>query len=138
MTDEERATAESEHLEQRIHVLHELGHRLFDRSRKLRDSLICLLVTVLLMIGCSLGLGLAILRTEFEWLALGLFVAGMLVMVAGIVLAIQELIGALVPLMFEHEMMEDELPPHDPGAIRPDCQAGNAKTRKSESSKEGP
>lgn len=106
MPETQRESLEAQHLRDRDDVLHELGHQLYDRSLLLRDSLICLLVTVLAMIGCSLSLGMTAVWTPFEWLALVLFVVGMMVMILGIVRAIQELVGALSPLAFEHEMME--------------------------------
>lgn len=106
MAEERHSSLEALHLRERDEVLHELGHQLYDRSRMLRDSLIFLLITVLAMIGCSLSLGMMGLWAPFAWVALALFVTGMLVMLLGIVRAIQELLGALNPLIFEHEMME--------------------------------
>ena len=97
---------ETAHIERRLHVLDELGHQLFDRVRYVRDSLVCLLVAVLLMLGCSLAIGLTAVVAWFHRIALALFVLGVLVMMLGIVKAIQELWIALSPVLFEHEMME--------------------------------
>lgn len=105
-------TAEGDHLNKRIQILDELGHRLFVRVRLLRDSLVCLLISVLSMLGCSLALGLAPMAELLGVLALALFVAGVGAMFWGIVKAIQELRGALDPLAYEHDQIERWL--HDP------------------------
>ncbi|NUQ63818.1 MAG: DUF2721 domain-containing protein [Pirellulales bacterium] len=94
------------HFQKRSEVLDELGHQLFTRARMIRDSLVCLLVTVLLMLGCSLVLGVAPLLPSFAWLAPTLFVAGVVVMMLAVLRAIQELRIALSPLAFEHDMLE--------------------------------
>ncbi len=97
---------ERNRLETRLHVLDELGHQLFERARLIRDSLVCLLVAVLAMLACSLALGLEPLAPAFGLAALALFVVGILVMMAGIVRAIQDLAATLYPLRFEHDMIE--------------------------------
>ncbi len=97
---------EVSHWRHRLHVLDELGHQLYHRVRYIRDSLICLLVAVLAMLGCSLAIGLAAVAANFNSIALALFVLGVVVMMLGIVKAIQELFIALHPVLFEHEMME--------------------------------
>lgn len=94
------------HIQRRLEILDELGHMIFARARLIRDALICLLVTVLLMLGCSLNLGIAKRWPAVEWLAPILFVAGVAVMALGIVRAIQELCAALATLSFEHDMLE--------------------------------
>ncbi|NLX97974.1 MAG: DUF2721 domain-containing protein [Rhodopirellula sp.] len=101
-----RSSPESAHLEHRLEVLDELGHQLFGRVRLIRDSLVCLLITVLLMLLCSLVLGIAPLIPNWAWLAPTLFVAGVAVMMLGVARAIQELWMALSPLSFEHDMLE--------------------------------
>jgi hypothetical protein len=108
-------TAEAGHLKKRIDMLDELGHQLFGRTRLLRDSLVCLLITVLCMLGCSLALGLASLQATFGLVALALFVVGVLVMLWGTVRAIQELCRSLEPLAFEHEQIERWM--HDPNNV---------------------
>lgn len=92
--------------ERRLAALDELGHRLYRRARWLRIALACLLTSVLFMLGCSLSLGMAILYNPLIWLALALFVAGLLVMMAGIVTALLELRIALETLLYEHERLE--------------------------------
>lgn len=94
------------HVQARIHTLDELGHRLLHRVRLVRDALICLLLSVLFMLACSLALGLASLHDALNWAALGCFVLGAAAMGGGVVRAVQELRVTLDPLVFEHEMLE--------------------------------
>jgi hypothetical protein len=97
---------EALHIVRRIQVLDELGHQLYDRARLMRATLIALLVSVVFMLACSLALGLSPLGASLGWAALGLFVAGSLAMMYGVLLAAQELRISLDPLLFEHEGME--------------------------------
>lgn len=97
---------EREHIERRREVLDGLAHQLFQRARLVRATLVCLLISVLLMLACSLALGLSPLGAALGWAALGLFVAGALAMACGVVLAIGELRVSLEPLLWEHERMK--------------------------------
>ncbi len=97
---------EALHIVRRIQILDELGHQLYDRARLMRATLISLLVSVVFMLACSLALGLSPLGASLGWAALGLFVAGSLAMMYGVLLAAQELRISLDPLLFEHEGME--------------------------------
>jgi hypothetical protein len=97
---------EAVHLTRRIKILDELGHQLYDRARLIRATLISLLLSVVFMLASSLALGLSPLGDSLGWAALGLFVAGALAMMCGVVLAVQELRISLDPLLFEHEGME--------------------------------
>jgi hypothetical protein len=97
------------HLHKRIEILDQLGHQLFQRARWIRGTLLCLLISVLSMLACSLTLGLSMLAGGLVWAALALFVGGTVAMMVGIVLAIQELRTALHPVAFEHEEMERSL-----------------------------
>jgi hypothetical protein len=107
---------EAAHLEGRVAVLDELGHQLFDRARLIRDALVCLLLAVVAMLACSLALGLGSLSEVLEWVALTCFVVGTVVMMGGVVRAIQELWLALDPLRFEHDMLEQ---PSENGTAKP-------------------
>jgi hypothetical protein len=98
---------EKEHLQRRMHILDELGHQLHDRAYLIRDALIYLLLAVEIMIACSLALGLGSLTPVFGSIALCLFVLGMAVMMYGVLKALRELHIALLPVLFEHEMMEE-------------------------------
>jgi hypothetical protein len=106
MEPAEQAAGDGRHLADRIKILDEMGHRLIVRARLLRDSLFCLLLSVLLLLACSLGLGVPLVMPYVEWPAIVLFYLGVLVMMAGIVLAMLELRSALDPLLMEHQMIE--------------------------------
>jgi hypothetical protein len=94
------------HVAERIKILDALGHRSIMRARLVRNSLYCLLASVFCLLGCSMGLGLALLFSTAYWLALSAFYVGVVVMMAAIVFAAMELRVALDPLMWEHEMIE--------------------------------
>lgn len=100
------ATRDGHYLAERIKILDELGHHSMVRARLVRDSLYCLLASVFCLLGCSMGLGVALLLPIAYWLALAAFYLGVVVMMAGIVFAALELQAALDPLMLEHEMIE--------------------------------
>lgn len=106
MAEPSQRAVEVAQLNRRLHILDELGHQLFQRGRMIRDALVLLLAAVECMIVCSLSLGLGSVWAWFDWAALATFVAGMLVMIAGIFRAIQELAIALQPVSYEHDMME--------------------------------
>jgi hypothetical protein len=108
IADRAEQAIEAAHLRRRIDILDELGHRLFDRAWLIRGTLVCLLVAVVCMLACSLALGLSPLGAGLAWAALALFVAGAVVMMIGVVMAIQELRITLEPLLYEHEQMEAE------------------------------
>ena len=94
-----------------MEILDEVGHRLMDRVWWVRGTLLCLLLSVLCMLACSLALGLSSVGAEFAWLAVGLFLAGAVVMILGILMAIVDLRAALDALAFEHQEMESGLCP---------------------------
>lgn len=120
---ERQDTAEVAHVKKRLEILDELGHQLFERVRLVRDSLICLLVTILLMLGCSLDLGITPLLPRISWLAPTFFVSGVAVMMLGVLRAIQELRRALATIAFEHDMLEQSQ--HENGGLL----AGNGNGR---------
>jgi hypothetical protein len=93
-------------LRQRVEILDELGHQLLARAGWVRATLVCLLLSVLCMLGCSLSLGLVPLAPAMARAALVLFVGGTLVMMLGVATAIHELRLALHPLTFEHQRIE--------------------------------
>ena len=101
LADSPEAASEKEQLKSRLEILDELGHRLFRRACWIRGTLFCMLISVLLMLACSLALGLSSLGAELAWPALLFFGAGLLSMMAGILMAIQELRLVLDPLRFE-------------------------------------
>lgn len=99
--------AEDPVLRRRLSTLEDQVGRILRRARLIRGTLYCLLWTVLLMLGCSLCLGLALLQGEiFALAALLCFLAGVGIMMAGIVLAMFELRHALDPVAVEHATLE--------------------------------
>ena len=76
LAKQEPQDVEITHLRRRIKVLNKVGHRLMDQIRWVRGTLLCLLLSVLCMLACSLALGLSAVGAKFAWLAAGLFVVG--------------------------------------------------------------
>lgn len=106
MDEARQAEPDAKYLFRRIEMLHDQGHRVMRRARLVRDCLLCLLTTVLCMLACSLALGAAAWIPRLDWLAVALFYLGVVVMMAGVAMAIFELRLALDPLALEHDMME--------------------------------
>ncbi|MCE9589642.1 MAG: DUF2721 domain-containing protein [Planctomycetes bacterium] len=100
---EEQAEHHAHQLRVRSAVLEEQVRGIMRRAALLRNALICMMAAVVLLLGCSLTLGMADLGPAMQDVALGLFIAGVLVMMAGPVLAIIELMGALDPVTAEGE-----------------------------------
>jgi hypothetical protein len=98
---------EPEHLELRIATLDEVGHQILARAKWVRRTLMCLLVSILLMLSCSLSLALASIVEAMDVVAPWLFVLGILAMMAGIIAALEELRRTLTPLWFEHVQIDD-------------------------------
>ena len=94
------------YMRRRMDVLDRVGVQLLDRAQWVRRVLYCLLLAVLCMLACSLTLGLVAVDGFFAMIAMGFFVTGTLVMMAGGALAICELHLALEPLMFETECID--------------------------------
>ena len=72
LAEQEPQNAEIVHLRRRVEILDEVGHRLMDRIWWVRGTLMCLLLSVLWMLACSLALGLLGLSAvgeKFAWLA---------------------------------------------------------------------
>ena len=97
-----------EHLLRRAQILAEQGGQILRRAKMIRNGLICLLTSVVLMIACSLFLGLAISVPNVSTIALGSFVLGSLTMLAGVVCALGELFRALDPVVFEMTQLEKQ------------------------------
>jgi hypothetical protein len=93
-------------LRARVTTLEEQVDHVMSRARLIRAALTCLLSAVLCMLVCSLALGLSVVARAFATVALGAFFAGVLVMIAGVILALGELRIALVPAALEHEAVE--------------------------------
>jgi hypothetical protein len=79
------------------------------RAKLIRLTLMFLLLTIALLIGCCLMLGLSVLAPPAAFIAVGLFVLGLLSMLAGIVSAMLELIGAIQPAELESRFVSEML-----------------------------
>ena len=106
LTATEKQSQHSVYIRRRMEVLDHVGAQLLERAQWVRRVLYCLLLAVLCMLACSLTLGLVSGDSFFARLAMGFFVTGTLVMMAGGTLAIWELHLALEPLMFETECID--------------------------------
>ena len=111
LAKQEPQDVEIVHLRHRVKILDEVGHRIMDQIWWVRGMLLCLLLSVLCMLACSLALGLSAVGAEFAWLAVGLFLAGAVLMILGILMAIVDLRFAMDALIFEHQEMESGLCP---------------------------
>jgi len=100
-------------LAERLNTLEEQVGLILRRARLIRAALYCLLVTVLLMLGCSLCLGMSLLVMYFQSIALFCFLAGVGAMMGGIVFAMLELRHALDPVAVEHATLRASDEPGD-------------------------
>ena len=97
------------HLQARLLTLDKQFSTILRRARLLRNALVLLLSAVLVLLCCSLALGLALIIQGAEALALALFVLGVGCMIAGTVLAIKELVIALEPVMAEKGTLHEAI-----------------------------
>jgi hypothetical protein len=77
------------------------------RAKLVRASLLCLLLTIASMSMCSLFLGLSTVWPAAMYIAVPLFVLGLLLMVLGVILAALELRQALDPVSLESRFVTD-------------------------------
>lgn len=73
----------------------------YRRAQLIRGNLLCLLSTIACLTVCSLSMGLASLYRQALYVSLVTFVAGTLLLLGGVVLAIIEMSFALKPLELE-------------------------------------
>lgn len=90
----------------RVVTLEEQVEHLMGRARLVRAALSCLLGGVLCMLSCVFGIALALVWDGAAYLALGVFLAGVLLDVAAVVLAMLELRVALVAAALEAASIE--------------------------------
>ena len=102
----EKGRPHAMHMRRRTEMLDRVGTQLLGRAQWVRRVLYCLLLAVLCMLACSLTLGLLAVTGNFATIALGFFVAGTLLMMAGSTMAMWELHLSLEPLMFETECID--------------------------------
>jgi len=101
-TLEEQTTRETAELRRRVLVLDGQIPRVLRRARLVRTALLWLLCSMLCMLGCSLALGLSLLWPLAAWVALALFVAGVLCAMVCVALAMRELFRSLEPAVLEY------------------------------------
>lgn len=101
MSVEELAGKLARQLQARMDALQHQYSIILLRARLLRNALVLLLLAVLGMLLCALALGLSLVHGAFEVVALYVFVASVLIMMAGVTLAIRELRIALEPVKTE-------------------------------------
>lgn len=101
MTSEAQDSPVAQHLQARLATLDKQFSTILRRARLLRNALVLLLSAVLVLLCCSLALGLALVVQWAEVLALALFVVGVMFMIVGTALAIKELTIALEPVKAE-------------------------------------
>jgi hypothetical protein len=91
--------------QQVLRMLEIQTQRVYKRARLIRRALLCLLGATACLTACSLGSGLSLVWPRVGILAEGLFVAGMLSLLAGVLLAMAELWNALDPVHLESEFV---------------------------------
>lgn len=102
------APAPSRSTRRRVVTLEEQVEHLMARARLVRAALVCLLATILSMLLCSLAIGLSLVWDDAAYVALAVFLLGVLVEATGVVLAILELRIALVAAALEDASIEPD------------------------------
>jgi hypothetical protein len=85
------------------------GKRRIRRAKLIRLTLLFLLLTIGMLIGCSLSLGLSVLLPKAIYVAIPLFVLGLLSMLTATIAAAMELKRALEPVELESRFIKDVL-----------------------------
>jgi hypothetical protein len=99
---------ETELAARRRKLLHILETQVADvtrRAKLIRLTLFFLLLTIALLIGCCMMLGASVVAQTALYLAVPLFMAGLLTMLSGIVAAMFELRASLAPAELEHRLV---------------------------------
>ena len=97
-----RAGAERDALNLRFKGLEHQAHHMLERGRMMRSSLMCMVTCVLSMTVCSLLIGISLIVEHSYPFAVAMFVLGLLLMSAGVVLALLELRISLQQVEYEH------------------------------------
>ncbi len=77
------------------------------RARLIRRALTCLLLTVGCLAVCSLALGLSTIAPPLAYVAVGCFIAGMVLLVAAVGFALAEVARALEPVDLESRFVRE-------------------------------
>jgi uncharacterized membrane protein HdeD (DUF308 family) len=86
-------------------MLEEQTRRVTRRARLIRATLLCLLATIGCLTLCSLMTGVSVLWPPAIYVAVGLFVVGLGLLLSGVVLAMLEMSRALDPVELETEFV---------------------------------
>jgi uncharacterized protein DUF2721 len=109
--------AEAKRRRQLLKHLETQTARVMRRAKLIRLTLLFLLLTVGLLVGCCLMLGLSVLLPGALYVAISLFDLGLLCMLSSAIAAALELKGALEPAELESQfvtdILRDETPPID-------------------------
>ena len=81
-------------------------HRMLRRAALQRNALQLLFLAVMAMGASSLLLGLALVAPFAEWVAGAAFVGGLALVIGAMGYCIAEMSGALTPIRYEHERVE--------------------------------
>ena len=95
--------SDRETLNQRFEGLEHQAHHMLQRGRMLRYSLMCMVSCILSMTLCSLLIGISLSVKHVYTFAVTMFVLGLLLMSAGVVLALLELRISLRQVEYEHD-----------------------------------
>ena len=76
------------------------------RARLIHLALQCFAWTIAILLVSSLLIGVSMLLPPAQWVALGVFVAGVVCMLTGVGCAIAELHQSLAQVEFEHELVD--------------------------------
>ena len=88
-------------------MLHLQIERVMRRCRLLRATLACLLLTIALLAACSLAVGLSAVFPAAAYAAVPLFVLGLILLIAGVALALMELGAAIDPVDMEGRFVRE-------------------------------
>jgi VIT1/CCC1 family predicted Fe2+/Mn2+ transporter len=83
--------------------------RVVCRAKLIRLTLLFLLLTIAILIGCCIVLGLSVLAPHAVFIAVPLFMLGLICMLAGMISAMLELKAALQPAELESRFVSDML-----------------------------
>jgi hypothetical protein len=106
-TDREENDASIGALRERATLLEAQVRKILSRAKLIRNALICLILTVMCMLFCSVALGLSPILHAFAHVALVSFAFGVGSMFGAMLLALIELLSALDPVMMEQETIEN-------------------------------
>jgi hypothetical protein len=90
-----------------LELLEEQSVRVVRRAKLIRVTLLFLLLTISELIVCCIMLGISVLASQTIFVAIALFMLGLLTLLAGIISAMFELKAALEPAELESHFVSD-------------------------------